>query len=182
MLLTAVLTLGIAACGGALDTASQPGSNPQGVPLPTETFRQKADGKTIFESGSPVPITRDAATGYVDNVIPEGRFIGLTGWAASADLTGPADAVVGFVGKKAVAALKPTGERPDVAEAYDNSALKGSGFVLRIPARSLDCAVRAEGLGVFGVAGGAATPLQWLGNVGMDVANACRQDRASRRR
>ena len=161
-----------------------PPDSSTGKALPSKPFRLRADGRKIGFSiqgaDMTVPVRRDATVGYVDNVISEGNAIGLTGWAVTGDLTRPADAIVGFVGRKAVGAVKPAGERPDVAKYYSDPSLTNSGFVLRVPSRSLDCAVRADGLGVFAATRKAATPLQWLGDVGRKIDAACRRDRALR--
>jgi hypothetical protein len=172
------------ACGSTADPSSLGGASSRGLPLPTSTFHLKKTGKTIMDSGKKIAVEPTAVIGYIDGAISEERggkqMVSLSGWAASADFSRPANAVVGFVGRKAVAALKPTGERPDVASGYDKPGLKGVGFELSVPTRSLGCSVRAEGLGIFGIAGNEATALQWLGDVDQRISEACKQSLVQR--
>jgi hypothetical protein len=177
LLVTALLALGISACGGSTDTNSLAGPNSRGVPIATNPFHLQEGGKSILDSGSRVSVDPKAVTGYIDGAIPEKRenvnVVSLSGWAASGDLSRAAEAVVAFVGTKAVAALKPTGERPDVAEGYNKPGLKRIGFVLSVPVASLDCSAPAEGLQIFGIVGKGASALTLLENVGQIIASAC---------
>jgi hypothetical protein len=80
--------------------------------------------------------------------------------------------VLGIVAGVGVAQAKPTGERPDVVEAFGEPALRNSGFVLSIKTSSLECTA-AAGLTIFGVADRAATPLTLVGDSERLLSEAC---------
>jgi hypothetical protein len=179
---TTFLALCITACGGAVDVGNTPSLSTNASSntdsLPTGAYRRRADGKIVV-AGHPVPIKSKSVTGYIDNVTSDDKQISLTGWTARANLSAPAEAVVAFVGKKAMASLKPAGDRPDVAQGYDKPGLEQSGFVLGIPMRSLNCSIPRRELVVFGIADGKATPLAWLGDTRQHADSKCKGDNAS---
>lgn len=167
------------ACGQVGNSYSLEGTSSRGVPIPASGFYLEGDGKGInLQSGNRVSIEPKSVVGYIDNAFPEqGQgtdIVSLNGWAASANLGQSADAVVAFVDGQAVAALRPTGERPDVANGYEKPGLEGIGFVLSVPVSSLDCAAPNDGLRVFGIHGTRAAALAPLGNVEQIIASACR--------
>jgi hypothetical protein len=185
----ALLALGVCACGGSNGTPTTAGgetSDPleyDNPSLPLGTYHLQVDRKAIVErpvtsekttSGEHLlPITPKAVIGYVDQAIPQGKRITVSGWAAPPDLSRPADAVVVFVDTKTIGAVKPTGERPDVAEGYNRPGLKRSGFAITIPLQSLDCSASDQGLNVFAIVGKTASPVDWLANTRQIVAEQC---------
>jgi hypothetical protein len=106
---------------------------------------------------SPAPIRPGSVLGVVDEAAVEGPSVVLTGWAASRAFA-PADRVVVFAGRRAVAAGPPTIERPDVTEGREASTDE-LGFSLAVPRRAL-----RGGRGpvrVFAIAAGLAAPLRF---------------------
>lgn len=189
LLLVIALTLGVVACGGASNSNSSSSSLP---PLesggkssstspttsssgsPAGSYRLVADGKRLTgPGGERVQVEPKAVIGYLDNAIPEGKIISLSGWAAPADLSRPAERVVAFAGKTSVATLVPSGERPDLVKGYNRPGLLRSGFILSIPVASLNCSAPAQGLAAFGIVSGVASPLERLGDVDQRLAEAC---------
>lgn len=176
LLMAVSLALGMSACGESTDTtSSSTTSSTSGNRLSAGAYHLQDGGKTIVESGRQIPVKPKSVAGYVDNAIPAGKSIGVSGWAVSADLSGPADAVVAFVDGRAVAAQEPTGERADVAKNYGRPELERSGFGLIVPVKSLNCTAPAQGLEVFGITGGTASRLDWLGvtHTRQHVASQC---------
>ena len=190
-ILSAILALGVTACGPAANngpgsgltpepsgtTGSSGDSNSRGKSLAINEFSMAANGETVIDSGKKIPITSGAVTGYIDNAIPEVRdkkkVVSLSGWAASSDFSQPANAVVAFAGQRAVAAVEPTGDRPDVASGYNKPGLKGIGFVFGVPLNSSVCSPNAPKLQVVGLADGLASSIQWLVDTDKIVPSAC---------
>jgi hypothetical protein len=178
--LTGLLALGLAACDEGIEPG---GANTQGAtsseastppPAPPSTYRLSNDGKTLVDAaGSRIRVNPKLVTGYVDNATPNGDALDLSGWAAPADLSRPADAVVAIVGKKSVTAVVPSGDRPDLVDGYDRPGLAKAGYVLSLPKSALDCSAADQGLKTFAVVGKAAAPLEWLADVPEHIADAC---------
>lgn len=144
-----------------------------GDELPVAGYRLGGSGKYIVTPEARVDVAPDGAVAYIDNAIPEANEISLSGWAASANLNRPAKAVVAFVGQKGVVALRPSGERQDVADGYEEEGLKNSGFLLRVPGEALDCAKPDAGLTVYAISGSSAGPLEWLADTERTVNAYC---------
>ena len=131
-------------------------------------------GKALVSSdGTRVPVDPKLVTGYVDGAALNGPYIDLSGWAAPAELSQPADFVVALAGSKSVAGVKPSGERPDLVDGYDRPGLQKAGFSMSIPRSALECSAPSQGLKTYGIAGNAAGPLKWLADVPKLVADAC---------
>ncbi len=122
--------------------------------------------------GTRIQVSPKALTGYVDSATENGEFLDLSGWAAPASLSGPAEIVVAIAGKKSVTVV-PSGDRPDLVEGYDRPGLAKAGFAISVPKSSLDCSAPDQGLKTFGVVGDTASPLKWLADVPERIADAC---------
>jgi hypothetical protein len=170
--------LGATACGDSteIDTPDDPASLPSlGPPAgssPEDRAQQGGDVAAALDGGR---IRRDPklVTGYVDNATLNGRYVDLSGWAASAELDRPADIVAAVAGGASVAKATPAGERPDLVDGYDRPGLAKAGFTLSVPRSSLDCSSPDGGLEIYGIVGSAAAPLEWLGEAPKVVKGAC---------
>jgi hypothetical protein len=106
----------------------------------------------------PSKVDPTRVTGVVDAVSRVGRAMQLTGWVVGPD-NRPAQRVVAFAGDRLVAAGVPNRTREDVAK--DRGIQAGDvGYVLALPA-DLRPSER-EGIRLYGIAGGAASPLKVL--------------------
>lgn len=173
----AALSVGAAGCsvdpGDDAETASTAGQAPP-ASKPSTSYRLTDGGKALVNSsGDRIEIDPKSVTGYADGGALNGEYIDISGWAAPADLSSPANTVVAVVGKKSVAAVKPSGKRPDLVDGYDRPGLAEAGFALSVPRSSLNCSAPDQGLKLFGVTGKVAGPLKWLGDVPQIVADAC---------
>lgn len=127
----------------------------------------------MASDGTRIQVSPKLLTGYVDNAVENGEFLDMSGWAAPADLSRPAEVVVAIAGGKSVATVKPSGERPDLVDGYDRPGLAKAGFAMSVPKASLECAASDKGLKTYGVVGDTASPLKWLADVPQRVADAC---------
>ena len=170
-----VLALALGACSG--DSSESPASGePSPAPVAANDYRLAAGGGALVgPSGERTPIDPKLVTGYVDAAVLNGEFVDLSGWAAPADLSSPAEVILAVGSGKPVVAVEPSGERPDLVEGYDRPGLERSGFAMSVPVSSLDCDAPQQGLKVFAVADGAAGRLEWLGDVGQRVRDACHE-------
>ena len=180
LLLGTVLALGLTACDSGQHVPSSSSSTPSPAPvktkeIPAGSYHLQADGRAIVvkPNHEQIPVISKSVTGYIGSATPEGKIISLTGWAAPADLSRPADQVVAFVGEKAVTAVIPSVERSDVADGYNKPNLLHSGFAITIPVSSLDCQAPMQGLQIFGISDGVATSVEWLVETRKLVAQTC---------
>ena len=176
-LLTVAGALAFGAIGCEDDGAQTSASGQQGTatpPPPASTYRLSQDGKALVDSdGTRIAIDPERVTGYVDAAVPNGQYLDMSGWAAPADLSRPAETIVAVAGNKSVVSVKPSGDRPDLVEGYDRPGLAKAGFAMSIPKSSLQCSAPSQGLKTYGVAGDVAGPLEWLADVPSIVADAC---------
>jgi hypothetical protein len=178
--LVLALALGAGACSGS-SSQSPASGEPSPAPVAANDYRLAAGGEALRgTSGERLPVDPKLVTGYVDAAVHNGEFVDLSGWAAPADLSSPAEAVLAVGGREAVVAVEPSGERPDLVEGYNRPGLERSGFAMSVPVSSLDCSAPSQGLKIFAVANGAAGRLEWLGDVGQRVRDACRGNDQSR--
>ncbi len=177
--LAAVLALGVVSCGDGVELDSSDGassSTPSKTkPLPpVSKIKVLRGGEALAgPGGGRFPVDPKLITGYIDNAVLNGKYIDMSGWAAPADLSAPADWAVAATKTKAVAIVAPSGDRPDLVEGYDRPGLKKAGFAMSVPKSALDCSAPNQGLTTYGVAGDAAGPLKWLADVPKVVASAC---------
>ena len=158
--LFAVLAIGLSACA-----SEEPADNDAGASSVEGSYRLGEDGGTLIgDSSQGLRVRSGAVAGFVDNVIPEGDAVNITGWASTADHSAPAELVVGIVEGRGVSETTPSAERPDLVKAFGTKAIERSGFVFFVETSALDCSARAGGLTVFGVVAGEASPLQFVGN------------------
>jgi hypothetical protein len=170
----ASIPLALASCGG--DGVPSP-SGEEGASSPSSgsiPYRLTKDGKALAgPGGKRIPLRSGAVGGFVDNVIPEGDAINLTGWAAAGDNSGPAQQVVGIVGGAGVGHARPISKRPDVVKEYGEAAIEKSGFTLFLDTATLECSATAGGLTVFGIADGVAGPLAFVGSSEGELDAVC---------
>lgn len=174
--LVSVLALCTAGCGDGVDLyefdgqASSPRrASPFVSPL---EVRLTNTGNVLANSkGKRVDVNPQLVTGYVDRAVVNDDYVEMGGWAAPSDLEHAAGAVVAVVNRTGVAGDRPSGLRPELVEDY--SSIAHAGFLIRVPRSKLDCSAPAQGLTIYGVAGDAAGPLTWLGEVPKIVATAC---------
>lgn len=174
LLLGMILALFLAACGddGAIDDGSTSRADPPKEA--TGSYRLGAGGQTLLgPSGERISIAPKLVTGYVDAARQTGKYLDMSGWAAPADLSRPADVVVAVVGRKSIATGTPARSRPDLVQGYNRPGLEKAGFAFSLPKSALRCSLPDAGLKTFAVAGDAASPIKWLGNVDEQVKNAC---------
>jgi hypothetical protein len=178
-LIVGVLAVGVAGCETELgdDPKSNDQASPPATSTPSETaaasYRVVGGGKVLVDpSGTRIPIEPKLVTGYVDSGRLNGDFIDMSGWAAPADLSKPADVIVAVAGGKSVATVVPSGERTDLVEGYDRPGLAKAGFAMSIPRSALDCSAPSQGLKTFAVSGSSAGPLEWLSDVPERVSEA----------
>jgi hypothetical protein len=153
------LALSVSACGNSETTSgSTSGGSTEAAPPPAE---------------KEFAVRQGATKGFVDSARAEGSTVVVTGWAASSDLSGPADFVVAKVGGKTVTEALPTVERADVAAFYGKPGIKQSGFELRIPTAKLDCSKPAAGLKVYGVLNGNGSSLEMVEDTKPEIEKAC---------
>lgn len=174
------LALGLAACGDDGGDVSLGGGgsaasgNAGDTGAAAASYRLADGGKALVDAdGTRIPIDAKRVTGYVDSAQSTGEFLDMSGWAAPADLSRPADVVVAFVGRKSVASAAPSGPREDLVEGYNRPGLEKAGFVFSVPKGAMNCAAPSGGLKTFAIAGNAAAPLEWLADVGDQATAAC---------
>jgi len=177
VLLAGALAAGLVACGNGTepsDSGGQASADSAPASAPASTYRLTNGGKTLVDAaGTQFQVDPKRVTGYVDSAALTDEAIGMSGWAAPTDLSGPANVVVAIVGKKSVAAVTPSGERPDLVEGYDRPGLAKAGYAINVLKSSLDCAAPSNGLTTFAIVGDAAARLKWLSDVPELVADAC---------
>jgi hypothetical protein len=148
-------------------------SAPAAADAPSD-YRLAGQGTVVLDAdGNRIPITPKLVTGYVDSAAVDDKALGLSGWAAPADLEDPADVVVAFIGRRSVATVKPSVDRPDLVEGYDRPGLATAGYSISVPRGALDCSLDDGGLSIVALAGPAAARLKWLADVPTTVATAC---------
>jgi hypothetical protein len=165
LVLAAVATaaLGLSACGGGEKTVTV-----------TETVATPSSGGgSTSTKPTKIEAKNGAVAGYVDFSKEEGESLILTGWAASAPLTEPADKVVAQVGGETLAEAVPAVKREDVVAALGKPGLLESGFELRLPLDSLDCSAPAAGIKVIGYLGGKSGTLQFAEGIKEAITEAC---------
>jgi hypothetical protein len=169
-----VLALALAACG---DNAPSDGGDAAPGTASKDaagSYRLGQGGQTLIgPSGERIPIKAKLATGYVDAARQTGRYLDMSGWAAPADLSEPADVVVAVVGTKSVATSTPARARPDLVDGYNRPGLEKAGFAFSLPKGALRCSTPDGGVKTFAVAGDVASPMPWLGDVREQVKKAC---------
>jgi hypothetical protein len=138
-------------------------------------YRLAGNGKALIgPSGEQLPISSKQVTGVIDAATPTGKFVNLNGWVALADLSGPADAVVAVSGEQSLM-VKPSLDRPDVVDGYDQPGLEHTGYGMSIPLAALNCSKLRKDLKIFAVTERAAGPLTWLSDVEQIIRKACRE-------
>lgn len=157
------LTVALTACGGGETTVTVTETVAEGSPP-----SQEGGQTTSTEVATEGPVT-----GYVDDVNKESDKLVLMGWAASADLSGPATKVTASVGGKVEAQAVPAIERQDVVEALGKPGLKESGFELQVPLAALECNAAAAGLEVVASLNGKSGPLGFGEGVEEEVVESC---------
>lgn len=176
VLSTLALALGLVACGddeAPIGGASTPADSPPQA-APSDTYRLSEGGEALITpSGKRIPVDAKLVTGYVDAARQTGSYLDMSGWAGPADLSGPAQTIVAIVGTESVLTKKPSVSRPDLVDGYKRPGLEKAGFVFSLPKSSLKCSAPDGGLKTFAVAGDAATRMEWLSDVGQQVAEAC---------
>jgi hypothetical protein len=157
------LALLLSACGGGGET--------------TVTVTEPAAGGSSQQqqqgSGVEINTGNGAVAGYVDSQKVEGEKLILGGWAATGDLSGPADKVAAQVGGKTLAEAVPTLPREDVVEALHKPGLQESGFELRLPIGSLACGKPAAGIKVLAFSGGKSGVLLFGEGIKAALTEAC---------
>jgi hypothetical protein len=173
--LAGALALGVTGCSEDLGQTTTPNTQQPPPSEPTSaTYRLENRGRVLVDSaGTRVPVNPKLVTGYVDSATQNGDFVDLSGWAAPADLSAPAEIVVAVVGKASAVTAEPSGDRPDLVKGYNRPGLARAGFAMSIPRSELDCSAPKQGLKTFAVAGSAAGQLEWLADVPKIVADAC---------
>jgi hypothetical protein len=176
----ALLTLGASACGDdgsdATGSGGSTGSQASGGSTGGngKTYRLASGGQALVDStGARFPIDPKLITGYADAAQETDGYLDMSGWAAPADLSAPADVVVALVGKKSVVTTTPSIHRPDLVDGYDRPGLEKAGFVFSIPRGKLKCGTPSQGISTYAIAGGAAAELKWLGDVRDQVDAFC---------
>lgn len=171
ILLAAVLLApGVAGCGGSGNDFTT-GNGAAGAP---QGSGSEAQVKSLpRQNGERIPVKQGVVQGYVDSGGVSGKQLVLNGWAASADLSGPAQRIVAIIEGKQVADTKPDQTRPDVVEYNNAPSLKRSGFRLGVPVSALDCDESQGGVTVFGVVGKVAGPLTWVADSDQLIDEAC---------
>jgi hypothetical protein len=168
------MALLLVACGddGAVDDGSATPDRPSKTAA--GSYRLSAGGQALVgPSGDRISIAPKLVTGYADAARQTGKYLDMSGWAAPADLSRPADVIVAVVGKRSIATSKPAHSRPDLVDGYNRPGLEEAGFVISLPKSALRCSSPNAGLKMFAVAGDAASPMKWLGNVGQQVKSIC---------
>ena len=155
------LVLGLSACGGGETTVTVT----ETVKAPTKQGGKTDAGELQLEEG--------VVAGYADHSKTEDGSLVLNGWAASDDLTEPAERVAAIVGGKTLAEAVPTLNRQDVVEALNKPGVKDSGFELRLPLDSLDCGAPAAGVEVVATLDGKSGILNFGEGVKEAISDAC---------
>jgi hypothetical protein len=156
-------------------------SGPVAAPAPSQPpanassgYRLVNGGKTVVDdAGKRFSVESKLVTGYADNATASEKALSLSGWAAPADLSSPADVVIAFVGERSVAIATPSVDRPDLVEGYDRPGLAKAGYALSIPKPDLGCSASHPDLKTLALVGEVAGDLKWLGDVPKVVAGAC---------
>jgi mannosyltransferase len=105
--------------------------------------------------GHDIELAPGAARGALDEVTTEGDQTTIAGWAANPDATSPADWVLLFSGNRLVSANSAPWLRPDLVEAYGQSAIN-AGFRIVVDGSI----ARKPDLRVIAVSGERATELR----------------------
>lgn len=169
-------TIGLSACADGTEPSAPVAapSTPTAAAEVASNYRLVNDGRTVIDATKQrFLVDSKLITGYADNATGDGNALSISGWAAPADLTRSADVVVAFVGKRSVAAVAPSLDRPDLVDGYDRPGLAKAGYALSIPKSSLNCGKPDGDLTILALVDKSAGTLKWLGDVPKVVSSAC---------
>ena len=106
----------------------------------------EGDDKTSSLKGTSIPVASSALKGHLDIAKVENENVVFSGWAADIKNSQLPEAIIIFLNGRFFYSGKCNLDRPDVAKAYTNPALRKSGFKYAFPLSSFedlaDCEVR----------------------------------------
>jgi hypothetical protein len=150
------------------------GETAGGATATAASYRLAGDGEALVDAaGTRIPIDAERVTGYIDSTRRTSDVLLLSGWAATAELSRPADVVVALIDGDSVTSAVPTARRDDLVDGYDRPELERAGFAFTVPETALDasCTTPSGSIEVFAIAGDAAGPL------GLPAIDSCRRAR-----